>query len=278
MKIGIIGAMDEELDPIRALSHHLEKIEKGKRIYWRGDLRGRQVYLTRCDPGKVNAALAAQQLLDAFSPDCLFNMGSSGALAPELEVGDIVVATEGIQHDFDLTGWGMKPGEILFDVKTASEPGRLTFTSRQAFPTDPSLAQLAFESAQSVSLDSIAGHSPQVYMGRIVSGDQFIGSPEKARQLFEIHQALCVDMEAAALAHACQINQIPFLCVRAISDKADHTANIAFGDFLVAATRNYDRVFDRIIQRAGGQWLNLNEITPRAGQGLDGADQVQGGG
>lgn len=250
MRIGIVGAMDEELVPIRALSHHLEKLERGNRIFWHGDMHGHEVYLTRCDPGKVNAVIAAQQLLDFFAPDCLFNMGSSGALSPDLEVGDLVVVTEAIQHDFDLTGWGMKPGEILFDVKTA-ENGGLTFASRQVFPTDPKLTDLAYEAAGSVELDKLEDHSPKVHKGRIVSGDQFISSVEKASQLWNTHQALAVDMEAAALAHACQINNMPFLCVRAMSDKADHSANVSFTDFLAAATHNYGRVFDALIQRLG---------------------------
>ena len=250
MKIGIIGALDEELVPIRALSHHLERIEKGNRAYWHGDMHGHQVYLTRCDPGKVNAVIATQQLLDLFTPDCLFNMGSSGALSPDLEVGDLVVATEAIQHDFDLTGWGMKPGEMLFDVKTA-ENGQLTFTSQQIFPTDSKLTQFTFEIAQSVELDKLKDHSPKVHQGRIVSGDQFISSVEKAGNLWNTHQALCVDMEAAAIAHACQINKVPFLCVRAMSDKADHSANVNFTDFLSAATHNYGRVFDKLIEQLG---------------------------
>ena len=248
MKIGIIGALDEELIPIRALASHLEKVEKHKREYWHGDIHEHQVIITRCDPGKVNAVIAAQQMLDFFTPDVLFNMGSSGALAPNLEVGDLVVATEAIQHDFDLTGWGMKPGEMLFDVKTA-ENGQLTFRSQQIFPTDSKLAQFAFEVAQSVELDKLKDYSPKVHMGRIVSGDQFISSVEKAGNLWNTHQALCVDMEAAAIAHTCEINNTPFLCVRAMSDKADHSANVSFTDFLLAATHNYGRVFDKLLQQ-----------------------------
>lgn len=251
MKIGIIGAMDEELIPIRALASHLEKIERGNRTYWHGDMYGHQVYLTRCDPGKVNAVIATQQMLDFFEPDALFNMGSSGALSPDLEVGDLVIATDAIQHDFDLTGWGLKPGEILFDVITQKENGQLNFTSRHAFGTDSKLTELAFESAKSVSLDEIGGHAPKVYKGRLVSGDQFISSVEKAGQLWNTHQALAVDMEAAAIAHTCEINKVPFLCLRAMSDKADHSANVNFTDFLIAATHNYGRVFDKLIQELG---------------------------
>ena len=251
MKIGIIGAMDEELIPIRALASHLEKIERGNRTYWHGDMYGHQVYLTRCDPGKVNAVIATQQMLDFFEPDALFNMGSSGALSPDLEVGDLVIATDAIQHDFDLTGWGLKPGEILFDVITQKENGQLNFTSRHAFGTDPKLTELAFESAKSVSLDEIGGHAPKVYKGRLVSGDQFISSVENAGQLWNTHQALAVDMEAAAIAHTCEINKVPFLCLRAMSDKADHSANVSCTDFLIAATHNYGRVFDKLIQELG---------------------------
>jgi len=251
MKIGIIGALDEELVPIRALASHLEEIKKGNRTYWHGDIHGHQVYLTRCDPGKVNAVIATQQLLDFFEPDVLFNMGSSGTLAPNLEVGDLVVATDAIQHDFDLTGWGMKPGEILFDVVTKPETGQLGFTSRHAFATDPALTELAYNIAKTVELDTLKDHSPKVYKGRLISGDQFISSVEKAGQLWSTHQALAVDMEAAAIAHTCEINKIPFLCIRAMSDKADHSANVSFTDFLVAATQNYGRVFDKIIRQLG---------------------------
>ncbi|MCZ2126206.1 MAG: 5'-methylthioadenosine/adenosylhomocysteine nucleosidase [Anaerolineales bacterium] len=249
MKIGIVGAMDEELVSIRALAHSLEKIEQGRRVYWSGEIRGHSVFLTRCDPGKVNAALAAQQLIDFFSPEALFNMGSSGALAPELEVGDLVVAADAVQYDFDLTSWGMKAGEILFDVITQKETGQLGFVSRYAFPADKSLAQLTFDSAQAVGLEPIGGRRPVVRQGRVVSGDRFLSDAVKAAELRQTHQALAVDMEAAALAHVCQINKTPFLCVRAISDKADHSANVNFTDFLVAATHNYGKVFDELLKR-----------------------------
>ncbi len=82
MKIGIIGAMDQELISIRAFIQNSEKIEKGKRIFWHGGAYGHDIYLTRCDPGKVNAVIATQQMIDLFSVDAIFNMGSSGALSP----------------------------------------------------------------------------------------------------------------------------------------------------------------------------------------------------
>jgi adenosylhomocysteine nucleosidase len=251
MKIGIIGAMDEELIPIRAILSNLEKLEKSNRTFWHGEDYGNQIFLTRCDPGKVNAVIATQQMIDLFSVDVIFNMGSSGALAPELEVGDLVVASEFIQHDFDVTGWGLKPGELMFDILMSNETGQMQFRTQQVFKAHPHLTQLALEIAQSTELTPLSGHSPKTYMGRILTGDQFIGKTEKARELWNTHHGLCTDMEAAAIAHTCEVNRVPFLCIRAISDKADHSALVSFTDFLVGATANYGKIFERILKQVG---------------------------
>jgi adenosylhomocysteine nucleosidase len=249
MKIGIIGAMDEELIPIRAIIQNLQKLEKGRRTFWRGTAHGHEIFLTRCDPGKVNAVIATQQIIDHFSVDVVFNMGSSGALAPELEVGDLVVANEFIQHDFDVTGWGLKPGELMFDILTSAETGQLQFRTQQIFKADAKLSAKAAAIAQNTTLTELNGHAPKIYSGRILSGDQFIGQPEKAQGLWNTHQGLCTDMEAAAIAHTCEVNAVPFLCIRAISDKADHSAVVSFTDFLGGATANYGRIFEQLFQK-----------------------------
>ncbi len=249
MKIGIIGAMEEELLPIRQHTQHLEQIQKSSRSFWHGEVYGHEIYLTRCDPGKVNAAIAAQQLIDHFGVDAIFNMGSSGALAPELEVGDLVIATEAIQHDFDITSWGLKPGELIFDAVTARDTGQLKFRTQQIFNSDPKLSQLAFDTANQIELTELNGHTPKVYSGRVLSGDQFIGQREKAERLWSTLHGLCTDMEAAAISHTCSINNVPFLCIRAISDKADHTATVSFTDFLAEATANYGKIFDLVIKK-----------------------------
>ena len=245
MKIGIVGAMEEELVPIRAILRGLEKVQRGTRTFWEGEEYGHQICLTRCDPGKVNAAIATQQLIDHFVVDAIFNMGSSGALDPALEVGDLVIGSELIQHDFDVTDWGLKPGEMLFDI-VISQNGPMQFRTQQTFRTDPALTGLAVEVAQQIELTSLQGHAPKAYTGRILSGDQFISKLEKARSLWETYRGLCTDMEAAAIAQACEINQVPLLCIRAISDKADHSAVISFTDFLMSATANYGRIFESI--------------------------------
>jgi adenosylhomocysteine nucleosidase len=251
MKIGVIGAMDEELVPILQLARHARQIQKSQRTFWTDKAYGHEIFLTRCDPGKVNATIAAQQLIDLFSPEVIFNMGGSGALSPQLEVGDLVIATELIQHDFDLTGWGLKPGELIFDVVTAKNTGRLNYRSQQIFRADPKLSQMALEAAGQVTLTKIRDYTPKIHTGRILSGDQFINQREKAEELWDRFHGLCTDMEAAAIAHTCSINSIPFLCIRSISDKADHSATVSFTDFLVAATSNYGKIFDLVFQRLG---------------------------
>lgn len=249
MKIGIIGAMEEELISIRAFIQNSEKLDKGKRVFWHGTAHGHELYLTRCDPGKVNAVIATQQMINHFSVDAVFNMGSSGALAPELEVGDLVVASEFIQHDFDVTDWGLKPGELMFDILMSNKTGQMQFRSQQIFNSNLELTQKAVNIAQSIELEKLDGHSPKIYSGRILSGDQFIGKLEKAQQLWNTHQGLCTDMEAAAIAHTCEVNEVPFLCIRAMSDKADHSAVLSFKDFLVSATSNYGKIFDELIKQ-----------------------------
>ena len=249
MKIGIVGAMDEELLPIRQHAQGLEEIQRSGHTFWRGEIYGHEIYLTRCDPGKVNAALATQQLIDRFEVNAIFNMGSSGALAPELEVGDLVVATEAIQHDFDITSWGLKPGELIFDVLTAKNTGQLNFRSQQIFNSDSKLSQLAFDSAGQVELIKLSGYTPKIYTGRILSGDQFINGRDKAEWLWKTFHGLCTDMEAAAISQTCSVNNVPFLCIRAISDKANYSATVSFTDFLTEATANYGKIFDLVIQK-----------------------------
>jgi adenosylhomocysteine nucleosidase len=181
--------------------------------------------------------------------DAIFNMGSSGALDPQLEVGDLVVASEFIQHDFDLTQWGLKPGEMLFDIIIANGTAQMQFRSQQVFRSDPRLNQLAVEVAGQISLTPLQNHAPKIISGRVLSGDQFISDTRKAQFLRETLEGLCTDMESAAIAHACEINHAPLLCVRAISDKADHSAVVSFTDFLIGATANYGKIFDRLLQQ-----------------------------
>ncbi len=249
MKIGIIGAMDEELNPVRGLAQDVEQVQHGQRTFWSGRAADHTIILTRCDPGKVNGAIAAQQLIDRYAVEAVFNMGSAGGVSPTLQVGDIVIASEAIQHDVDYTGWGIQPGEMLFDVYLSENTGQLQYRTQRAFKTDERLAQLALAAANGVELSPVGGRVPSVHQGRILSGDQFIHDRAKVKQLWQTFQGLCADMEAAAIAQTCALNDVPFLIIRTISDKADGSAAISFTDFLLAATVNYGAIVERVISQ-----------------------------
>lgn len=248
MKIGIIAALEEELLPLVArlsLGAHGE----GPRRVRRGSLHGHDLVVIRTDAGKVNAALAAQHLIDVHAPELLLNVGSSGALSPNLDVGDLVVGAHLFEHDFDLTAFGLERGELLFDLVMGE--GAPTFRRQCGYFADralsPLLHQVAEGLAEAGELARVAGREPEVFLGNLVSGDCFISSRADAEALAERHGALAADMEAAAIAHVAGLSQVPFVCLRAISDRADHAARISFAELLVAATDNYGRIVDAFL-------------------------------
>ena len=134
-------------------------------------------------------------------------------------------------------------------MKTSATTEKLQFRSQQVFKTHTKLTETALEIARSIQLAQFSGYAPKVYTGRLLSGDQFINQREKAEELWKSLHGICADMEAAAIAHTCSLNKTPFLCIRAISDKADQSATVSFTDFLVVATANYGKIFNLILKQ-----------------------------
>lgn len=198
--------------------------------------------LIQCDIGKVNAAIAAQVLISRYQVDMIFNLGSSGAISPELEIGDLVIATEAVQHDVDLSGFGLARGEVMFDVDLAAASGQLTCRRQAAFATDVQLRELATQVVQIDSLAHVGQRQPLLFHGRVLSGDGFLNDVVAARRLRDELGGLCVDMEAGAIAQVCALNEVPLLVIRAISDRANGDSKVDFHTFLDAATRNYARI------------------------------------
>jgi adenosylhomocysteine nucleosidase len=235
MKLGIIGAMQEELEPIAALLTHKNEQTRRHRSFVTGEIEGCPAVIATSGVGKVNAASAAQAMLSDFDVDVMINMGSSGGVSPAMEIGDLVIATDAIQYDVDLTAWGLVPGEVMYSINIATGKSH----SQKAFSTDEKLCALAAAGAAQISMSPINGRLPTVHQGRVVSGDAFLNDSPKKRWLRETFDALASDMEAAAVAHVCALNHIPLLIVRAISDKGETHAAVDFATFLTAATRNY---------------------------------------
>ena len=180
--------------------------------FYRGMLKKTPVVVVRSGIGKVNAAVCTQILVDRYQVDAVINTGIAGSLRAEINIGDIVLSTDLVQHDMDATGFGYPVGQI---------PQMDIF----AFPADEGLRNLAKECCEQVNPDI------QAYTGRVVSGDQFISDKAKKQWLVEHFQGSCTEMEGAAIAQTAWLNQVPVLIIRAISDKADDSANMDYQTF-----------------------------------------------
>lgn len=217
MKLGIIGAMQQEVETLLA---HLEncraKTLAGSEFY-EGKLEGLDAVIVQCGVGKVNAAVCAQILCDCFGVTHLVNTGIAGSLCARLDIGDLVISQDAMYHDVDVHAFGYPIGKV---------PGM-----PETFPADETLVQLAYEAAQQVQ----PGH---VSRGRVASGDQFVCEKTQKEQIIAVTGALCTEMEGAAIAHTAYRNGIPFVIIRAISDKADDSAEMDYPTFETQAAHH----------------------------------------
>lgn len=214
-KIAIIGAMDCEVDTLKDCLSNLETIDCGKLKIYKGKISNNEIILSKSGVGKVCAALNTQYIIDRYSPDYIINIGVAGGIAQDLEVGDIVIATSLVQHDFDATALGYVQGYMC----TGGDNQKPT-----VFYTDKKLIE-AFESA----VNGI-NTSSKIHKGVIATGDMFIGTPEKKSQLRELFNATAAEMEGCAIAQTADANNIPCLVIRVISDLADCTASKPFAE------------------------------------------------
>ncbi|MDK9711099.1 5'-methylthioadenosine/adenosylhomocysteine nucleosidase [Acidaminobacter sp.] len=222
-KIAIIGAMDLETEQLKALMTIGKKKVVAGITFFDGKLKEQDVIVATCGVGKVNAAVCTQIMISEFGAGTVINTGVSGAIHHSLNVGDIVISTDCLQHDVDCTAFGYSHGMI---------PRMET----SVFPADAALVELAY----AVSQAHIKDH--QVFKGRIVSGDQFVASPDRKDFIEKVFSAYTTEMEGASIAHVCHLNQVPFVIIRAMSDKADGSAHVNFDEFAVMAAENSNRI------------------------------------
>lgn len=210
--LGIIGAMDEEVAKLKEYMTEVEVTTKASMDFYKGKLNGKDVVVVRSGIGKVNAAICTQILVDDFKISAVINTGIAGSLRNEINIGDIVLSTDALEHDMEATAFGYPVGQI---------PRMDTL----AFKADKALIELAEKCCAKVNPDI------KTFVGRVVSGDQFIASKEKKEWLIENFTGCCTEMEGAAIAHCAYLNKIPFLVIRAISDKADDSAQMDYPTF-----------------------------------------------
>ena len=226
--IGIIGAMEDEVAQLKKNMEIEETTEVASLSFCRGKLSGREVVVVRSGIGKVNAAICTQILVDQFHVDVIINTGIAGSLDAEIDIGDIVISTDAVEHDMDASIFGDPIGQI---------PQMDTFS----FPADESLVKLAKE------VNEKANPDVHTWIGRVVSGDQFVSSGEKKEQLIRVFDAKCTEMEGAAIAHAAYLNKISCVIIRAISDKADNSAVVDYPAFEAAAIRHSVRLLEALV-------------------------------
>ncbi|EJP21706.1 MTA/SAH nucleosidase [Peptostreptococcaceae bacterium AS15] len=217
-KIGIIGAMQEEIDTLIPMIEDM-KIENISHLpFYIGAYNDIEVIVVRCGVGKVNAAMCTQILVDKFNPDYVINIGVAGAVSDVVSIGDIVLSTYLVEHDFDCTAFGYEKGIIP----------RLESSK---FIADDELLKIAEKSKNILS-------DINFFNGVIVSGDVFVSSKAMKDDLYTRYGAMCTEMEGASIAHVCHLNSKPFLVIRSMSDKADGDAPENFNDFVLKSAEN----------------------------------------
>ena len=229
-RFGVIGAMEEEI----ALLKDSMRIEATETIaemeFCVGILGDQPIVLAHCGMGKVNAAICAQTLIGRFGADRIINTGVAGSLDAKMDVGDFVVSTEAVQHDYDVTPIGFKKGEI-------------PYTGLVAFKADESLRAMAVSAIRHVKPEA------DVFEGRVCSGDQFINTVAQKDAIVESFGGLCCEMEGGAIAQACHLNDTPFVIVRCISDKPDGSVIVDFEEFSKEAAEVCAKAVQEMIEK-----------------------------
>ena len=228
--IGIIGAMEQEVAKIKEKMQDVTITSRARMDFYEGTLEGKKVVVVRSGIGKVNAGMCTQILADVFGVEAVINTGIAGSLNNDVNIGDIVLSTDVVQHDMDATGFGYRKGQI---------PQMPVFF----FNADDNLRRLAAEVCKEVNPDI------QVFEGRIASGDQFVCDQDVKNRIVSEFSAYATEMEGAAIGQAAYLNEIPFLVVRAISDKADGSAQMDYSEFEKAAVDHSVRLTLNMLAR-----------------------------
>jgi adenosylhomocysteine nucleosidase len=245
-RIALISAMHEELSAVLARLPDEQKTTVAGRDFWIGHWHGHEVVVVLSRIGKVAAATTATTLIERFGVGRMVFTGVAGGLAPQVQVGDVVVAQSFLQHDLDASPLFPRYEVPLSGVSRFAADAKLTQALLQAAP-------LAMQDvAQSLPSDAwlnIDLHASKVHQGLIVSGDRFVATTNESHDLRQrLPDALAVEMECAAIAQVCHDYGVPLAAVRAISDRADDAAHADFPRFIQSIASRYSAaVLDRLL-------------------------------
>ncbi|MBF9296617.1 5'-methylthioadenosine/adenosylhomocysteine nucleosidase [Mammaliicoccus sciuri] len=226
--IGIIGAMEEEVEILKSSIENRETIQIAHVIFYKGNIEDKQVVLAQSGIGKVNAAITATLLINEFKPDLIINTGSAGSVDSELNIGDIIISNKVYYHDVNATAFGYKLGQV------PSMP--------EVYETDKELIDLAKSSIEQLDLNGI--------VGEVATGDSFIGSIDQRKVIkSNFPTASVVEMEAGAIAQTCYQYNVPIIVTRAVSDLADKESDVTFEEFLKVACVNSSKIVKLLLNR-----------------------------
>ena len=226
---GIIGAMDVEVQTLEKAADISDRTTIADMEFCSGKLDDKDVVIVKCGMGKVNAGICAHTLINYFGCTRIINTGVAGSLDNQIDIGDIVVSTEAVQHDFDVTAIGFDKGEI-------------PYTEKYAFPADKKMR------ADAVTAVKESAPDIHVFEGRVCSGDQFISEKEQRDKIISDFGGMCCEMEGAAIAQTCYLNQTPFVVIRAISDKPDETEIEDYKTFEGKAAKRCAAIVEYMLQ------------------------------
>lgn len=222
--IGVIGAMHIEVETIKSLMENKTAEKIGGVEFVKGTLHGREIVIAVCGIGKVAAAMCTQIMILKYSPDCIINTGVGGSLSTSLAIGDIAVAESLVQHDMDTSPLG-DPVGLISGLNLVN------------IPADKRVAEVLLKGIE--TLENVKGMT-----GVIASGDQFIASDEKKKFITDNFGAIVCEMEGASIAQVCFSNGVPFGVVRAVSDCADGSSHMDYGEFLPVAAANAAKLIE----------------------------------
>lgn len=232
IKVGIIGAMGVEVSRLVASLEGESVSTVAGMDFHSGTLDGVPVVVVRSGVGKVNAGMCVQVLVDRYGVTHVVNTGIAGSLDARIDVGDVVVSTDCRYHDVDATVFGYEPGEI-------PQLGCVGFSADEGLR------------AQAVAAVHDVAGDVRAFEGRVVSGDVFVADAGERERLARDFGGMCCEMEGAAVAQAAWLNRVPFVVVRAISDKPGSTTPMEYSAFETAAAEHCAAIVERMVTRLG---------------------------
>tara|TARA_B100001094_G_C18195716_1_gene810740 strand:- start:2382 stop:3083 length:702 start_codon:yes stop_codon:yes gene_type:complete len=218
MKVGIIGAMEPEVELLRKTVKRSQKTKVAHIDFIEGEIHGVEVVILQSGIGKVSAAIGTALLINTFKPNFIINTGSAGGFVKELDIGDIVISKDVVHHDVDVTAFGYTMGQV------PQQPA--------AYQPDPQLVNAALKAIKSVG-------EVKAVEGLIGTGDSFICTPERTDEIQKHFPDIAAcEMEAAAIAQTCHQMKVPFVIIRSLSDNANNDSPVDFDSYIVKAGKH----------------------------------------